>query len=288
MRLNSRVRTSPGYFPACSPGLDEAEMLKQLRRFALLVASVTTLTASAHADTPYFVPGDAFFHSHADESPLEDGGSPPLVYEYMTSPLGQKGFTNFFGIREMEFRERSSLLSNITHACRIIRTSTRRRERIQLGTATKPNVSRYTENPIHLFFYNDSFSIKERAPFLKYNERWAEEFEAVGGQRRRYDDTRFFSDIEGNDRRDATEVAPFEFVNVVEQSRIIVDGKKMICIVLSEESLVDNSVIDCNTFPVKSLAPTEVDLYVCSMTGVTKMAGAAECWEVVEADNVPK
>lgn len=144
-------------------------------------------TIPAHASNNYFLPGDAFFHSHLDRElaiKLKQNPETPFNYQF----VGQLAFCGYAGYSSLVLDQQNrNLANNIQKVYFDIRNDIPIELEMKRDIpstrleATEWNAADFEEtNGMSLFFYNADYDWQRRHIALKYNEDWQGDLKKFG------------------------------------------------------------------------------------------------------------
>tara|TARA_R110002167_G_scaffold88135_1_gene237875 strand:- start:486 stop:1289 length:804 start_codon:yes stop_codon:yes gene_type:complete len=163
-----------------------------MRTIPLICFITVTLTlgaqkSPAHASNNYFLPGDAFFHSHLDRElalKLKQNPETPFNYRF----VGQLAFCGYAGYSSLVLDQQNQNLANNIHKVYFdirnnlpIELKMKRDIPASKLETTQWNVADFEEtNGMSLFFYNADYDWQRRHIALKYNEDWLDDLKKFG------------------------------------------------------------------------------------------------------------
>lgn len=163
----------------------------------LVIVSFNDCQSTRAADTyrfpdPYFLPGDAFFHTVITEEVLKKlNENPDYAFEY-GRPYWMHTIPGYYTLSLG--KQNRKLAKQIHDAYEEVRYSMsllelRVRGKSPNSISSKPSQEKtdFVEiNGPHLFFYNEGYDWQKRHVALKYNENWSLELQKFGYQKASY------------------------------------------------------------------------------------------------------
>lgn len=141
---------------------------------------------------PYFLPGDAFFHTVITEKVLKKlDEDPDYAFEYVR-PYWMYTIPGYYSLSLG--KQNRKLAKQIKDAYEEVRYSMRPLELRVRGKSPNSISGKFSQektefveiNGPHLFFYNEDYDWKKRHIALKYNENWSLELKKFGYQKASY------------------------------------------------------------------------------------------------------
>lgn len=135
---------------------------------------------------PYFLPGDAFFHTVITEKVLKDlEKEPDYIFEY-DRPYWQYTIPGYYSLslgkqnRNLEKQIKEAYYC-LRQNMRLLQLKVRGRSPNSILDKTSEVKTELVEiNGPRLFFYNEDYDWKKRHITLKYNENWYHELKSFG------------------------------------------------------------------------------------------------------------